>query len=245
MIRNVARDTTDTPQKVREVISSQCGQEFVPGDIGYYNVNTKHWIHNRLDINDVWDKVESGSKVTLWCTCLESPSSSITVGKRPRRDAESDPDPGTKRKKVGTADSKKELVESYETQLTEKHSDKYTRFQYKLWAEMLASGVHNDTENPPAASMFSRNTKTKPVSESSNIVSSMVSVVNTLCDAVTSKPPATVRSTNDSPMKRAELRTTYIKQLSDLRDLFDKGILCPEEYEEQRQDVISLMRCLK
>ena len=197
----------DTPQKVREVISSQCGQEFVPGDIGYYLVNTKHWIHNRLDINDVWDKVESGSKVTLWCTCIESPSSSsttTTVGKHPRRDAESDPDPSTKKKKVGTADSKKELAVSYEKQLAEKHSNKYTRFQYKLWAEMLASGVHSDTENPPAASMFSRNTKTKPVSESSNIVSSMVSVVSTLCDAVASKPQTSlpaIRSTNDSQQR--------------------------------------------
>ena len=51
-------------------------------------------------------------------------------------------------------DARKELAEEHERELKEKHGDKYTRFQYKLWAGMLASGVHTNVNEPPAASMF-------------------------------------------------------------------------------------------
>ena len=46
-------------------------------------------------------------------------------------------------------------------------------------------------------------------------------------------------------MKKAELRTTYMKQLSDLRSLYDNDILNTHEYEEQREHIVSLMRELK
>ena len=46
-------------------------------------------------------------------------------------------------------------------------------------------------------------------------------------------------------MKRAELRSKYIQQLSELRQLFDNDILSPDEYEEQRLHVVSLMHELK
>ena len=63
-------------------------------------------------------------------------------------------------------------------------------------------------------------------------VSGMMSVMNTLCQAVTSGNDKLPKS-HASPMKRAELRTVYIKQLSDLRQLCD-DILDADEYEEQR-----------
>ena len=43
------------------------------------------------------------------------------------------------------------------------------------------------------------------------------------------------------PMKRALLRTTYIKQLSDLGQLYDNEILNADEYEEQRGHIVALM----
>ena len=45
-------------------------------------------------------------------------------------------------------------------------------------------------------------------------------------------------------MKRAELRGTYMKQLAELKQFRDSGILDQEEYEEQRSDIIKLMRQL-
>lgn len=48
-----------------------------------------------------------------------------------------------------------------------------------------------------------------------------------------------------SPMKKAELRSTYMKQLSELRQLHDNGVLTEDEYEEQREELVQLMRQLK
>jgi len=103
-------------------------------------------------------------------------------------------------------------------------------------------------DEPPAASMFSRTKRQKGTQSESNtndaVVSGMMSVMNTLCQAVTSSNDKLPKS-HASPMKRAELRTVYIKQLSDLRQLYDNDILDADEYEEQRQDIVTLMRELK
>ena len=46
-------------------------------------------------------------------------------------------------------------------------------------------------------------------------------------------------------MKKAELRSTYLKQLSELSQLCDNGLLTEDEYEEQREDLIDSMLNLK
>ena len=52
-------------------------------------------------------------------------------------------------------------------------------------------------------------------------------------------------SASFSPMKKAELRGTYFKQLVELRNLLDQGILTEEEYKEQKEDLVDAMRKLK
>lgn len=46
---------------------------------------------------------------------------------------------------------KKAVVADFEHQLREKHGDKYSRFQIKIWAEVLANGQYSDldTHTPP------------------------------------------------------------------------------------------------
>jgi len=46
-------------------------------------------------------------------------------------------------------------------------------------------------------------------------------------------------------MKRDQLQTTYMKHLSDLWQLYDNEILNADEYEEQREHIVALMRDLK
>ena len=228
----------DMPTKMRQTIVDQCGEDIVPEEIGYFVQATKHWIHNRLDVTDVWDKIEGGAKVTLWCMRNESVNSKSRSKRVSTEDEKS-----TDRKKQKLCSSK-ELAEEHEQELQEKHGTKYTRFQYKLWSEMLASGVHDNMDEPPAASMFTRGTKHQKQPENRDtVVSGMMSVVNNLCQAVASKQSPAPASA--SPAKRAELRSTYITQLSELRRLFDNDILSPEEYEEQGSHIVSLMRELK
>ena len=43
-------------------------------------------------------------------------------------------------------------------------------------------------------------------------------------------------------MKKAELQSTYIKQLRELGSLHESAVLSAEEYKEQGMEVIALMR---
>ena len=128
--------------------------------------------------------------------------------------------------------------------------DKFTSFQFKLWAEMLTSGVHTDLDVPPAASMFGCETKKAkaPQKDSSDLSAAvvMVSVVSTLSQALSTSAQAQLNRPHTSSshpvswssMKRAELRSMYLKQMTDLRQLYDDGILSEEEYEEQRLELV-------
>ena len=91
--------------------------------------------------------------------------------------------------------------------------------------------------------------------ESSNdiLMSGMLTMVNTLCQKLVPQQssdqatpaPAPIPSATFSPMKKAELRGTYFKQLVELRNLFDQGILTEDEYKEQKEDLVDAMRKLK
>ena len=78
------------------------------------------------------------------------------------------------------------------------------------------------------------------------VMSGMMSMMNTFCQALTPEvTPSERRQVGLSPMKKAELRSTYLKQLSELHQLRDNGILTEVEYEEQREDLIDSMHSLK
>lgn len=78
-----------------------------------------------------------------------------------------------------------------------------------------------------------------------SVISGMLSVMNSLCSAITlTLSTHNVKRATWSPMKKAELQSTYIKQLSELRPLHENAVLSAEEYEEQRKEVIDLMRQL-
>ena len=131
--------------------------------------------------------------------------------------------------------------------MKEKHADKFSKFQYKFWAEMLAHDQHQSFEDPPGHTMFRRENKwakkgqDNPADDS--VISGMLSIMNSLCSAITpNQSTHEVKRTTWSPMKKAELRSTYIKQLSELRSLHESAVLSTEEYEEQRKEVIDLMR---
>ena len=88
--------------------------------------------------------------------------------------------------------------------------------------------------------MFNRESRRPSSSVAANttlndtVVSGMMTVVNNLCQTLV---PKTAGSTCSSPVKRAELRGTYMKQLSELKQLLDGD---QDEYEEQRSDIIKV-----
>jgi hypothetical protein len=241
-------------QKLKEIIYNQCGSEIVPPiekmEVGYYNQSKKLWINNRLDLQDAWALISRGDRITLWCVGIAQPS------RKRDNSHESDEEQELevkKTKKVSKAEEQRAIVEDYLQQLKEKHTGKFTRFQLKLWAEMLAVGTHDDLNEPPASSMFSPQTPKSRSAQSENesVVSGMVSVVHTLCKSVLANQNITNENTTHeseksvlSPVKKAQLRSTYMQQLTELRKLQEAGIITKEEYEEQRSDLVDNMRHL-
>ena len=255
-VRSVSPEMFDSPDKVKAVIQDQYGDLLPPTekmDVGYFSQGKKLWIKNRLDVNDVWKSVERGERVTLWTMGLvDAPVEEHHGAKRKHDDDTTTEKPSKKKSRnMVAADERKALADDFEQKLEEKHRDKnYSRFQIKIWAEALASNQHTDMECPPAYAMFGRERKCTKDSGSVNetVMNGMLNVVNTLCQAIQSPLNSREISRKQatlSPVKKAELRGTYLKQLSELHQLHDAGILSEDEYEEQRMELIVAMRNLK
>jgi len=78
----------------------------------------------------------------------------------------------------------------------------------------------------------------------------VVSVFDKLCSALTPNQESGTSNSAPltptlSPVRKAELRSTYIKQLSELKQLHESGVLTDNEFEEQRLDLVQLLRGLK
>ena len=249
-LRGLSPENIDTPTKLKEAISVQCsGLDPENMEVGYYSHSTKLWINSRLDVNDVWTSIGRGEKLTLWC--LDTTPRQPQKHKRDNSSENDSQGQASKRQcssqGSSTVEERKVKAKEYEQKLVELHKDKWTSFQYKLWAEMLVCGTHTSVDEPPSASMFNRESK-RPSSGlvanstlNDTVVSGMMTVVSNFCQALV---PKSAGSTCSSPVKRAELRGTYMKQLTELKQLQDGGILDQEEYEEQRSDIIKLMRQL-
>lgn len=237
-LRRISTDL-DTPNKLKDQIIQQCGQSGSHSnnvEIGFFHHSKKVWINNRLDLNDMWQLLTKGDKVTLWYL-----DNGEVSNKRPRVGEEEENELPSK--KTCRMDTKKAQAREFEVELKKKHESTYTPFQYKLWAEMYANGSHNSLEKPPSAAMFNREVKQSRSSHGQSDL--MVSVIEKLCTALTPKQEKGGVSVSSSPVKRAELRTTYIKQLNEIKMLRENEILTQNEYDEQRDELVMLMKQLK
>jgi len=106
--------------------------------VGYYKGSCKLSICSHADIEEVWKNVVKGESVTLWCN---GPKKT-----RNENDTDSDEDvlpPNRKKhKRLSALDEKNRRVQKLASSLREKHIDKFTKIQYRLWAEMLDVGTH-------------------------------------------------------------------------------------------------------
>ena len=214
ILRHVS-SALNSPSKIKDEITKQYGESIPLSqnmDIGYFHHSKKMWIDSRLDVNDMWRLIAMGKQVTFWCMAAENGK------KRPHGDENEIPAPTTKKSTC----SRKTLIKEYEQELKKKHEGSYTQFQYKLWAEMYAVEAHDSLDKPPAAAMFNRDTRHK----SRGTDEFMVSVISKLCNALTPNQENAMgdMSTGSSMLRKAELRSMYIKQLGELKELSENGM---------------------
>ena len=113
-------------------------------------------------------------------------------------------------------------------ELKSKHNNTYTPMQYHIWVEVLIAGLHSSTDEPPTTSMFTRAggaSSNKKVAQGTKMLSQTLKGGG--------------ENVNYSPGKVIDSRTKCYKQLSDLKNLLESGILSLDEYECEKEVILS------
>ena len=218
----------ETPDELREEIFCQCGEEVVSGqlnfDIGYFTMSNKYWVNSEKDLADAWSLLQEGGRLTFWCTGVDKEEHGQTrKGKRSKGGEGSEEVAVSKKKRVSSEDKSQQVTE-IKTELKEKHGTKYNELQYRLWAEVIVSGMHSDQQNPPKYPMFGA---------PRNITKSPAKAKQGAC------------STTSPGSQTIELRGKCIQQIKELVSLRDMGALNEEEFERERLYYVNKMQELK
>ena len=215
--------------------------------VGYYegSQQSKVWLVTADDLEKMYENIKRES-ITLWCD--QKTSDSDRVGRKRKRDGES-----TMR------EEKEEEVERVYTELVEKHGkSEYSIPLLRLWARAIATNHHDDYDEPPDWPQFKSHATTAPKKKrgQETLSDALTGAVKVFAEAVTSSRQGTTSSAQPpqptqmssmciSPAKKVDLRMKNYEQLRFLQKLYDDGILCEEEYTEQKESILGFLRGLK
>lgn len=209
-------------------------------NVGYYegSPQVRMWLVNSDDVEMMYKKVPNGKTITLWCDGRVEKSVEERPGKR-KRDSEN-----AKRQ------DQEEDVEATFKQLQIKHNKKYDNPRLRLWSRMIASGLHDDLDNPPDVPAFSSNEpkRRRRESLSETLTDAAVAFAKTISGGKENEAQQATKCPSDvglSPGKRIELRMKNLEQLRYLQQLFEDQILDEKEYVEQKGSILLSLRKLK
>ena len=100
-------------------------------------------------VAEVWGNLQHGSNVTLLCDGLKVRNGAPKKKQAQEIYSDEEDSPLSKRRREDE-DRVQKIVED----LKRGHGEKFTTMQYRIWAEMKKSGVHDSTFEPPTTSMF-------------------------------------------------------------------------------------------
>ena len=116
--------------------------------------------------------------------------------------------------------------------LKSKHGVTYTIIQYRVWAETMEAGRHDNLDSPPKGSFFkSQGRKCGPST-------------STASPGKGSNPGLAPEQLALTPSKTAQLRTTYIQQIKDLHCLLEMGAITNDHFVKQRDTLLEQMNKL-
>ncbi len=137
-----------SPEAIKERLRDSF-TEYVPDNlefkIGYLEKpgHSKRWIEIVEDMEAMYHSHAVDDTYTLWCDGRKEGSSSGQAQKRKNAcDTDAAESPNKREKKED------EIETTFRT-LREKHSDKFSDPQLRLWARMHANGLHYNLDNPP------------------------------------------------------------------------------------------------
>lgn len=203
-------------------------------DVGYFEgpQHSKLWLCSPSDLEAMYRKYSSGD-ITLWCDAYVDDE--LARGKRKREDSSSNP---SKRQK------KEDDVDSVFKQLKEKHDNKFSTPQLRLWARMVTNNLYDDLEEPPKIPAFTATPKRPHQPSVSSAINGAAIAITKALGGNVKENEATNTPACVSPGKIVELRMKNYEQLRYLQALFEDGILSQTEYTEQKQTILDSLRKL-
>ena len=159
------------------------------------------------------------------------------------REGESDEPP--KKKKV--SEEREECVQTTVKKLKEKHGSKFTQMQVRIWSGMIAGNIHSSLEEPPKSSMFVRAGKEGTVDKRKNegnspMADALTKAAVAISSALSPQSVNQYAGMSTSPAKQIEARS---KQLNELKNLKESGVLTDIEYADEKVAVLGILKKLK
>lgn len=255
--RVVSRD------ELRSTIKRQLKEDVITGefDVGVVKGSNIISIRNQADLQDFWADILAGKNTILWCDGLKNSSTQGRSGmctKRKRNspdenesEGESDEPPkksAPKKKKV--SEEREECVQTTVKKLKEKHGSKFTQMQVRIWSEMIAGNIHSSLEEPPKSSMFVRAGKEGTVDKRKNegnspMAEALTKAAVALSSALSPQSVNQYAGMSTSPAKQIEARSKCYKQLNELKNLKESGVLTDIEYADEKVAVLGILKKLK
>ena len=123
--------------------------------------------------------------------------------------------------------------------LREKHGVVFTTMQYRIWAEMITSGLHTSYDDPSNSTMFKRAGGKEAPRRSDGAADVLQAASQAITSVLTPKLTA-----DGSPGKLIDNQSKCYKQLGELKNLKTSGVLSQEEYEVEKQAVMDILKKL-
>ena len=222
--------------------------------VGYFEGKQKRWLCDDIDVQMMY-KVFTGAncEIQLWC---ERSVVKESTGNNNNKHVPS------------KRDQHEEEVSDIFEDLKMKHKEMELP-KLRLWARMIANGVHESTEEPPNVPMITGTVPKRAKRESLHDVvvdaakamaqaftgspstSQHVAVHNSsaaACTTAATQPTVTTSTATSvaaiSPSRLADVRMKHYEQLRYLHKMFDDGILSEEEFLEQKGKIMDSLRLL-
>ena len=245
-LRDVRPEAMTSCAAVKCLIKAQLTQDITEEDfdIGFLQGNTVVSIRSKADLDELWEGLRRGINTTLWCDGMNGEAHSSSLGqKRSAQDTDEEgekiKDKKKKRKKKD-GESKEEKVEETIQALQDKQGKEFTPMQYRIWAEMHVGGYQPSLDEAPSNSMFLRaGGAAIKRRTTADIVSQ---AINQLAPALS--PSVALPTSHSSPAKLIDNRSKCYKQLGELKNLMQAGILSDEEYSREREAIMGTLKSL-
>ena len=269
-LRNIDSGAMNSCDDVRKLIRAQLEADMISHefDVGLVSGSSVISIRTKADLEDFWSDVRMGKRAMLWCDGLKAAAAATKKNRHKKRIADADLEMSVesgcesdqddllfgqtvRKKRKGAAKEEREgRVQQTIKLLKEKHGAAFNPMQIRIWSEMVAGDLHSNLDNPPTTSMFTRagdggrDSSKKIKSDSNSLTEAFTQAAAVLSSALSPSPRPRSNSPACSPVKQIEARSKCYKQLGELNNLRQAGVLTEEEYTTEKHAVLQVLKSM-